>query len=81
MNDIEIASLCTKKDILTIAKELGLDEDSVIQYGKYKAKIKANDIMKGKNGKLILVTAINPTKILLHMVRVRQQYLLVLLML
>ena len=61
MNDIEIASLCTKKDILTIAKELGLDEDSVIQYGKYKAKIKANDIMKGKNGKLILVTAINPT--------------------
>lgn len=61
MNDIEIASLCTKKDILTIAKELGLDEGSVIQYGKYKAKIKANDIMKGKNGKLILVTAINPT--------------------
>lgn len=61
MNDIEIANLCKKKDVFTIAKDLKLDEDSVIQYGKYKAKIKASDIKNDKRGKLILVTAINPT--------------------
>lgn len=61
MKDIEISNLCIKKNITEIAKDLGLDEDAVISYGKYKAKIKANDIMQGKNGKLILVTAINPT--------------------
>ncbi len=61
MKDIEISNLCIKKDIVEVAKSLGLDEDLITTYGKYKAKIKANDIMQGKKGKLILVTAINPT--------------------
>ena len=61
MKDIEISNLCVKKDIRKIAEELGLEEDLIECYGNYKAKIKFNDIMKGKKGKLILVTAINPT--------------------
>ena len=61
MNDIEISKTCIKKDIKEIAEDLGLDEEQYELYGKYKAKIKQNDIMKGHNGKLILVTAINPT--------------------
>ena len=61
MNDIEIAKACVKKPIIEIASDLGLDEDQIELYGKYKAKIKSNDIMTGHKGKLILVTAINPT--------------------
>ncbi len=61
MNDIEISKTCIKKDIKEIAEELELDEDQYELYGKYKAKIKQNDILNGHNGKLILVTAINPT--------------------
>lgn len=61
MKDIEISNLCIKKDIKEVASNLGLDEELITTYGKYKAKIKANDIMQGKMGKLILVTAINPT--------------------
>ena len=61
MNDIEIAKASVKKPIIEIANELGLEEDQIDLYGKYKAKINFNDIMNGHNGKLILVTAINPT--------------------
>ena len=61
MNDIEVAKACIKKPISEIASDLGLDEEQIELYGKYKAKIKFNDIMSGHKGKLILVTAINPT--------------------
>ena len=61
MNDIEIAKACVKKPISEIASDLGLEEDQIELYGKYKAKINYNDIMTGHKGKLILVTAINPT--------------------
>ncbi|ABY69074.1 putative formate--tetrahydrofolate ligase [Actinobacillus pleuropneumoniae serovar 3 str. JL03] len=46
-----------------IAEKLGLNADQIEQYGKYKAKINPTDAFKlpAKNGKLILVTAINPT--------------------
>ena len=61
MNDIEIAKTCVKKDIRDVAQRLGLSEDQIEIYGKYKAKIMFNDVMSGKQGKLVLVTAINPT--------------------
>ena len=50
--------------IMTIAKTLGLGEDDIKQYGKYKAKLswdKIKDLGQEENGKLILVTAISPT--------------------
>ena len=54
----------TSKEVLEIAKKLNIDEDDIECYGKYKAKI-SNDVYKKlenkKDGKLILVTAINPT--------------------
>ena len=62
--DIEIAQHAKMQNILDIAKSLGLKEDEVELYGKYKAKISL-DVLKRlkdkKDGKLILVTAINPT--------------------
>ena len=61
MNDIEIARTCVKKNIKEVALDLGLEESQIDLYGNYKAKIKFNDIMTGHKGKLILVTAINPT--------------------
>ena len=61
MSDIEIARSCVKKEIIDICHDLELDDDLLEMYGKYKAKIKYNDIINSKNGKLILVTAINPT--------------------
>ena len=61
MSDIEIAKACTKKDIRDVAAQIGLDTEQIETYGKYKAKIKFNDIMCGRKGKLVLVTAINPT--------------------
>lgn len=61
MTDIEIASMSVKKDIKEIAKELGLEEDLVTCYGKDKAKINFNDVMRPMSGKLILVTSMNPT--------------------
>ena len=62
--DIEIANSIKKQKITDIAKKIGLSEDDLELYGKYKAKISqdASDRIKNnKNGKLILVTAINPT--------------------
>ena len=64
MEDIEIAKRANIKSINEIADKIGIDEKYLEQYGKYKAKIdlKINDDLKNKNnGKLILVTAINPT--------------------
>ncbi len=60
MTDLEIAQSCQMKNIKEIASKLGLNEDDLELYGKYKAKI---DLKYSKNpkGKLILVTAINPT--------------------
>ena len=64
MNDIEIQRSVKLKRITEIAKNLGIDEDNIEQYGKYKAKIE-NSVYKNlkdkKDGKLILVTAISPT--------------------
>jgi len=63
-NDIEIAQEAVMKPILEIAKNLDLKEDEIDSYGKYKAKINLsvwNRLKDKPNGKLILVTAINPT--------------------
>lgn len=64
MEDIEIAKKANIKNINEIANKIDISEEYLEQYGKYKAKIdlKINEDLKGKkNGKLILVTAINPT--------------------
>ena len=61
MNDIEISRSVKKKKIIEITNSLGIEENLVERYGEYKAKIKYNDIMTGNKGKLILVTAVNPT--------------------
>ena len=62
-SDIEIAQETTMAPITEIAEKAGIDEKYLEQYGKYKAKIDYN-LLKESNapdGKLILVTAINPT--------------------
>lgn len=62
-SDIEIAQACQLKHICDIAKEVGVDENYLEQYGNNKAKIdyRMFDEVKRPNGKLILVTAITPT--------------------
>ena len=61
--DIEIAQQCDMKPITEIAKTAGIDEKYIEQYGRYKAKIDLSimDAPNGKDGKLILVTAMTPT--------------------
>lgn len=62
--DIEIAQSANMKPICEIAKDLGISADELELYGKYKAKLSDElcDRLEGeKDGKLILVTAINPT--------------------
>lgn len=65
MEDIDIARNTKLKDITEIAKKVGINDEELEQYGKYKAKIdskKISDRLKNKkDGKLILVTSINPT--------------------
>ena len=64
MTDIEIANSVKLEKIKEIAKKLNIDEENLEQYGKYKAKIDYKIIEKYNekpDGKLILVTAINPT--------------------
>ena len=62
MSDIQIAQAATMKPITEIAACLGLPDESVIPYGRYKAKIDHRLIHKAdKQGKMILVTAISPT--------------------
>jgi formate--tetrahydrofolate ligase len=62
-SDIEIAQECQMLPITEIAKKAGIDDEYLEQYGKYKAKIdyKLLKDSKRENGKLILVTAMNPT--------------------
>ena len=60
MNDIEIAKSVTLDKITKVAEKFDLQEEDLIPYGKYKAKIE-NQSIQAKEGKLILVTATNPT--------------------
>lgn len=62
--DVEIAQDAVIEPIQKIAAKLGIDEDNLELYGKYKAKIAAsywNELKDRPNGKLVLVTAITPT--------------------
>ena len=63
LSDIEIAQQCEMKNINEIAAKLEISDEYIEQYGKHKAKIDYNLLKSSnrKNGKLILVTAINPT--------------------
>ncbi len=65
MEDIEIARNTKLFNIVDIAKNIGIQEDEIEQYGNYKAKIDFKKIesrlQEKENGKLILVTSINPT--------------------
>lgn len=64
LSDIEIAQQTTLEPIVKIAEQVGLSEDDLELYGKYKAKISFDAIKrlsKQKDGKLVLVTAITPT--------------------
>lgn len=62
LSDLEIAQGAEMLKITEIAKKIGLTEDDLELYGKYKAKINLDVINKhNKNGNVILVTAINPT--------------------
>lgn len=64
LTDVEIAQSAKMKPISEIAKKVGLEDDDLELYGKYKAKIALeaiNRLETNPDGKLILVTAINPT--------------------
>ena len=64
MEDIDIARQAKLQNITKVAEKLGIEENYLEQYGKYKAKIskELNEKLKDKkDGKLILVTSINPT--------------------
>ena len=63
-SDIEIAREATKLPIKDVAKKLGIEEEELIPFGHDKAKITdqfIKSVNKNENGKLILVTAVNPT--------------------
>ncbi|MBU3216914.1 formate--tetrahydrofolate ligase [Clostridium estertheticum] len=63
-SDIEIAQSAKMLHISEVAQKMGLGEDDIDLYGKYKAKISLDVLRRNENrkdGKLILVTAINPT--------------------
>ena len=62
--DIQIAQEAVMEPITKVAGSLGIDADDLELYGKYKAKLSEEFLTKIQdrpNGKLILVTAINPT--------------------
>lgn len=64
LTDIEIAQQAEMEPIRNVAAKLGMSEDDIEMYGKYKAKISdeyMQSVKNNENGKLILVTAINPT--------------------
>ncbi len=64
MGDIEIARSVTLKPIEEVATKVGIEKDEIECYGKYKAKLSEElekRIANNENGKLVLVTAINPT--------------------
>ncbi len=64
LSDIEIAQQAEMKPISEIAKAIGIDNSEIEPYGHYKAKL-SDDLIErvkdNKDGKLILVTAVNPT--------------------
>ena len=62
-SDVEIARAAKMRPIAEIAKSLGIAEEHIEPYGRYKAKLTPAALAgaTGKSGKLILVTAINPT--------------------
>lgn len=65
MEDVEIARNTKLEKIQSIAKKIGINDEELEQYGNYKAKIDSKKLCKRlenrENGKLILVTSINPT--------------------
>ena len=64
MEDIDIARKANKEKINVIADKINIPDEFVENYGKFKAKVNANlynELEKKENGKLILVTSINPT--------------------
>lgn len=64
LTDIEISQQAEMEPIKNVAAKLGMSEDDIEMYGKYKAKISdeyMQSVKNNENGKLILVTAINPT--------------------
>ena len=64
LSDIEIAQQAKMQKITDVAAKLGISEDDIVLYGKYKAKLSYDLIRRvkdKKDGKLILVTAITPT--------------------
>ena len=64
MGDIEIAQNAKLEKIGNIAEKIGIKDEYLEQYGKYKAKVDLkifDELKERKNGKLILVTSINPT--------------------
>ena len=60
-SDIEIANSVTPRPIADVARELGLSPDDIESYGKYKAKLPIETASRPARGRLVLVTAINPT--------------------
>jgi formate--tetrahydrofolate ligase len=61
LTDIEIARQATLIPITEVAKNAGVPDEALIPYGKYKAKVDTATLPTTSNGKLILVTAVNPT--------------------
>lgn len=61
LTDLEIAQSAKMKPIEEIASKLGLDRDALELYGNYKAKLHLDAVKTKSKGKVILVTAINPT--------------------
>ncbi|MDO5389162.1 MAG: formate--tetrahydrofolate ligase, partial [Clostridia bacterium] len=62
-SDIQIAQECVMEPIASVAEKFGINTDELELYGKYKAKL-SDELLNennGKQGKLVLVTAINPT--------------------
>ena len=60
-SDIEIATSVKPRPIVDVAKDIGLGADDIEQYGKYKAKLPLEVTQRPARGRLVLVTAINPT--------------------
>ena len=64
LTDIQIAQQTELNNIKEVAAKIGITEDDLEMYGKYKAKLSdeyMDSVKDNKNGKLVLVTAINPT--------------------
>ena len=60
-SDIEIANSVTPRPIVDVARDVGLTADDLELYGKYKAKVPLAITRQAPRGRLVLVTAINPT--------------------